>query len=90
MIPAGFTQPFRLDPMEIYILDANGFTAGDITAGFPRPRGWGRIQYLPDGDTEMTKWKQWFYAAQGRAKNTSITALIDAMNEPEVPDAQVQ
>ena len=66
-IPAGFEPPFIVNGP--YIWDKNNAMAGDhpwVVAtggrnrGKIRPRGWGRVQYLPDGDAEMTRWKQWF------------------------------
>ena len=60
-LPAGFTRPFKLDLHKIYILDATGRTAADLVMG-PRARGWGRIQYQPDGDAQMSAWTAYFNA----------------------------
>lgn len=81
-IPAGFVAPFRADDLQIYIFDANGRMAADLVMGFPRPRGWGRIQYLDNGSAQMDEWKTYFYEAQGRAEDTSVEALIEALNNP--------
>ena len=65
-----FTPPFRLGPEELYIYDAKGNMAGDFDHdGTPRPRGWGRVQSLPDGILKMLTWLKHWVEVVGEARD---------------------
>jgi hypothetical protein len=69
-IPAGFVAPFRYDGHG-YIWDANNEMAADNRGAVHsrwRPRGWGRISYLPDAESVMNAWTAWVADAVGEGE----------------------
>jgi hypothetical protein len=84
-IPAGFVPPFRVDDrFKLFIFDSeNNVAASSVDGCYWCPRGWGRIQYLPNGDEQMDAWKMYFYDAQGRAgEDISVETLVHCLNNP--------
>lgn len=69
---AGFVPPFELDTISgTFIWDAKKQMAGDFIddaegeVAEVRPRGYGRIKHLPDGEMQMTLWESWFERVVG-------------------------
>lgn len=92
-IPAGFKAPFRFDGI-CYVWDANGEMVADFNEDDDsrpryvdgkrahwnfRPRGWGRVQYLPDGERQMDEWAEWALSAVGDAGDPE--EAVRRMNE---------
>ena len=90
--PAGFARPFKYDGMN-YVWDANGKMAADfngpgsswfvgcIKAESLRPRGWGRISYLPDSSDLMDQWAGWLARVTGGSNDPDT--VIKRMNGGE-------
>ena len=77
-IPGGFVRPFRWDGWAFF-WDANNKMAADYDEeDKPRPRGWGRIQYLDNGDAAMDAWEAWFGAVVGAA--TDADEVVRQLN----------
>lgn len=78
-LPAGFERPFRVDSLDCYIWDADNRMAADFEDGAVRARGWGRIQYLPDGEAQMGAWEA--FVCERCAGAESIHEACRRLNE---------
>lgn len=84
-VPAYFDRPFHYDGIA-YIWDANNYMAADFDGEMPskhngltfRPRGWGRIQKLPDANAEMDAWEAWSRARVAGA--SSAAECVERLN----------
>lgn len=79
-VPAGFVRPFKYDGWE-FIFDADGNMAADLYEGAIRPRGWGRIQYLPNPHLTMNEWEFWLKRKVGDC--TEPEEVVRRMNAEE-------
>ena len=72
-----FTPPLRI--VGSYVWDAAGHMVASRGPSdeFYGPRGWGRIQHLPDGDSLMSAWEREYAEIVG--EQTTAEAVIAAL-----------
>jgi hypothetical protein len=88
-IPAGFVRPFRADPYGRFIWDAENQMACEVYTAYKPPekpyvfkilpRGWGRIQYLPNDNAQMDAWETW--CAARVAGITDVEEAVRRLND---------
>ena len=77
IIPGQWTPPFYYDN-QMYIWDAKNNMVADIDyieGSRPQPRGYGRIQYLPNGEQVMSEWEKWFATYVSNVTDNMVDAV---------------
>ena len=76
-----FSPPFSISSTEIRDFKYQQV----VSLGFPVscpdpvPRGWGRIQYLPDGEKKMDLWEEFFWELV--RDETDGQKIVNLLNE---------